>query len=203
MASNIFLMTLTRAKCRRYYVLFQSLNPSLWHPFSALLVTVWLAFSPTCIFYQGCALREPSGPWLLTFALRHQEYLQLPGGCHACNVWLFQEKLQTVLVWGSVCCVFQSTFDVLLSFSLVLLMESCSKIFFPCQSCLWLLTLYVLKSADQQKISLSNINVLKNGVVMRIAYMIWGDESWFFNKFSPLLLLKNYRDSKWESQFWN
>ena len=151
MASNIFLMTLTRAKCRRYYVLFQSLNPSLWHPFSALLVTVWLAFSPTCIFYQGCALREPSGPWLLTFALRHQEYLQLPGGCHACNVWLFQEKLQTVLVWGSVCCVFQSTFDVLLSFSLVLWMESCSKIFFPCQSCLCPLTLYALKSADQHK----------------------------------------------------
>ena len=55
---------------------------------------------------------------------------------------------------------------------------------------------------DQPEISPYNINALENIVVMRIEYMIREDESnWYFNKFSPVLLLKEYRDSKWESQF--
>ena len=33
--------------------------------------------------------------------------------------------------------------------------------------------------------------------------MITLDESnWYFNKFSPLLLLKVYSDNKWEFEFW-
>ena len=37
---------------------------------------------------------------------------------------------------------------------------------------------------------------------MRIKDMITQDESnWHFNKFSPLLLLKTYRDNKWEFEF--
>ena len=57
--------------------------------------------------------------------------------------------------------------------------------------------------SDQHEISSFNINALENRVVMRIEYMIRENESnWYFNKFSPLLLLKKYRDSKWESQFW-
>ena len=56
--------------------------------------------------------------------------------------------------------------------------------------------------SDQHEISPYNINALENRVVMRTEYMIREDESnWYFNKFSPLLLLKKYRDSKWESQF--
>ena len=58
--------------------------------------------------------------------------------------------------------------------------------------------------SDRHQISPYNINALENRVVMRIEYMIREDESnWYFNKFSPLLLLKKYRDSKWESQFWS
>ena len=39
--------------------------------------------------------------------------------------------------------------------------------------------------------------------VMRIECMIREDEcNWYFNEFSPLRLLKKYRNSKWESQFW-
>ena len=57
--------------------------------------------------------------------------------------------------------------------------------------------------SDQREISPYNINALENRVVMRIEYMIREDESnWYFNKFSPLLLLKKYNDSKLESQFW-
>ena len=56
---------------------------------------------------------------------------------------------------------------------------------------------------DQHEISPYNINALENGLVMRIEYMIREDESnWCFNNFSPPLLLKKYRDNKWESQFW-
>ena len=41
------------------------------------------------------------------------------------------------------------------------------------------------------------INALGNRVVMRIEYMIRKDESnSYFKKFSPLLLLKKYRDRK-------
>ena len=54
--------------------------------------------------------------------------------------------------------------------------------------------------SDQHEISPYNINSSENIVDMRIEYMIREDESnWYFNKFSPLLVL--YRDSKWESQF--
>ena len=57
--------------------------------------------------------------------------------------------------------------------------------------------------SDQRQISLSNINALLNRVVMRVKDMITLDESnWYFNKFSPLLLLKTYRDNKWEFEFW-
>ena len=53
--------------------------------------------------------------------------------------------------------------------------------------------------SDQHEISPYNINALENKVVMRIEYMIREDESnWYFKKFSPLLLLKTYRDNKWE-----
>ena len=55
---------------------------------------------------------------------------------------------------------------------------------------------------DQHEISPYSINALENRVVMRIEGIIREDESnWYYNKFSPLLLLKKYRDSKWESQF--
>ena len=38
---------------------------------------------------------------------------------------------------------------------------------------------------------------------MSIEYMIREDEcDWYFNKFSQLLLLKKYRDSKLESKLW-
>ena len=38
---------------------------------------------------------------------------------------------------------------------------------------------------------------------MRIEDMITQDKSnWYFNNFSPLLLLKMYRDNKWEFEFW-
>ena len=38
---------------------------------------------------------------------------------------------------------------------------------------------------------------------MRIKVMIEEDKSnWYFNKFFLLLLLKKYKDSKWETQFW-
>ena len=58
--------------------------------------------------------------------------------------------------------------------------------------------------SDRHQISPYNINALENRVVMRIEYMIREDESnWYFNKFSPVLLLNKYRDSKWESQFWS
>ena len=57
--------------------------------------------------------------------------------------------------------------------------------------------------SDQCQISSCNINALWNTVVMRIKDMITQDESnWYFNKLSPLLLLKTYRDNKWESEFW-
>ena len=56
--------------------------------------------------------------------------------------------------------------------------------------------------SDQHEISPYNINALENTVVMRIEVKIREDDSnWYFNKFSPLLLLKKYRDSKWEYQF--
>ena len=55
--------------------------------------------------------------------------------------------------------------------------------------------------SDQHEISPYNISSLENIVVMRIEHVIREDESnWYFNKFSPLLVL--YKDSKWESQFW-
>ena len=47
-----------------------------------------------------------------------------------------------------------------------------------------------------------NINALENTAIIRIEVKIKEDDSnWHFNKFSPLLLLKKYRDSKWEYQF--
>ena len=53
--------------------------------------------------------------------------------------------------------------------------------------------------SDQHEISPYNINALENRVVMKIEYMIREDESnWYFNKFFPLVLLKTYRDNKWE-----
>ena len=52
--------------------------------------------------------------------------------------------------------------------------------------------------SDQREISPYNINALENRVVMRIEYMKQGR---YFNKFSPILLLKKYNDSKLESQF--
>ena len=56
--------------------------------------------------------------------------------------------------------------------------------------------------SDQHEISPYNINALENTAIMRIEVKIKEDDSnWHFNKFSPLLLLKKYRDSKWESQF--
>ena len=56
--------------------------------------------------------------------------------------------------------------------------------------------------SDQHEIFPYNINALENTVVMRIEVKIREDDSnWYFNKFSPLLLLKKYRDSKWEYQF--
>ena len=57
-------------------------------------------------------------------------------------------------------------------------------------------------NSDQHEIYPYSINALENRVVMRIEGIIREDESnWYFNKFSPRLLLINYRDSKWESQF--
>ena len=54
--------------------------------------------------------------------------------------------------------------------------------------------------SDQHEISPYYINALENRVVMRLEYMIREDVSnWYFNKFSPLRLLKKYRDCKWES----
>ena len=53
------------------------------------------------------------------------------------------------------------------------------------------LTLPSLKS-DQRQITPCNITALPNRVVMRVKDMITQDES----KFSPLLLLKTYRDNK-------
>ena len=51
--------------------------------------------------------------------------------------------------------------------------------------------------SDQHEISPYNINALENRVVMRIEYMIREDESnRYFNKFSLLLLLKKFKDSK-------
>ena len=56
--------------------------------------------------------------------------------------------------------------------------------------------------SDQHQISPCNIYALSNRVVMRIRDMITLDESnRYFNKFSPLLLLKTYRDNKWEFEF--
>ena len=56
---------------------------------------------------------------------------------------------------------------------------------------------------DQHEISPYNINAFENRLVMRIEYMIREDDAtWYFNKFSPPLLLKKYRGNKWESQFW-
>ena len=56
--------------------------------------------------------------------------------------------------------------------------------------------------SDQHENSPHNSNALENIVVMRIEVKIREDDSnWHFNKFSPLLLLKKYRDSKWEYQF--
>ena len=50
--------------------------------------------------------------------------------------------------------------------------------------------------SDQHEISLYYINALENKVVMRIDCMIKEDErNWYFKKFSPLLLLKKYRES--------
>ena len=58
--------------------------------------------------------------------------------------------------------------------------------------------------SDQHEISPYYINASENRVVMRIGYMIRKEEcNWYFKKSSPLLLLKKYRDSKWESQFWS
>ena len=58
--------------------------------------------------------------------------------------------------------------------------------------------------SDLRQISPCNISALQNRVVMRIKDMITQDESnWYFNKFSPLLLLKTYRDNKWEFEFWS
>ena len=38
---------------------------------------------------------------------------------------------------------------------------------------------------------------------MGIEDMITQDESnWYFNEFSPLLLLKTYKDNEWEFEFW-
>ena len=56
--------------------------------------------------------------------------------------------------------------------------------------------------SDQHEISPYNSNALENTAIMRIEVKIKEDDSnWHFNKFSPLLLLKTLRDSKWESQF--
>ena len=50
--------------------------------------------------------------------------------------------------------------------------------------------------SDQHETSPYNINALENRVVMRIEHMIREEEyNWYFNKFSPLLLLKKYRES--------
>ena len=55
---------------------------------------------------------------------------------------------------------------------------------------------------DEQQIFPCNTTALENRVVMRIKVMIILDEcNWYFNKFSPLLLLKMYRDNKWEFEF--
>ena len=51
--------------------------------------------------------------------------------------------------------------------------------------------------SDQRQISPCNITALQSRVFMRIKDMITQNESsWYFNKFSPLLLLKTYRDHK-------
>ena len=51
--------------------------------------------------------------------------------------------------------------------------------------------------SDQRQISPCNISALQNRLVMRIKDMITQDESnRYFNKFSPLLLLKTYRNNK-------
>ena len=67
-----------------------------------------------------------------------------------------------------------------------------------------LLTLYTLEQrSDQHEISPYYINALENWVVTRIKVMIREDESfWYFNKFSPLLLLKTYGERKWEFELW-
>ena len=54
--------------------------------------------------------------------------------------------------------------------------------------------------SDQHEIFPYHINALENSLVVRIERMIREDESnWYSKKFSPLLLLKKYRDGKWES----
>ena len=56
-------------------------------------------------------------------------------------------------------------------------------------------------SSDQLEISPCHVNALQNKVVMRIEHMITEDESkWYFNKFSPLLLLEMNGNNK--TEFW-
>ena len=51
-------------------------------------------------------------------------------------------------------------------------------------------------NSDQHETSPYDINALESRVVMRIEHMIREEEyNWCFNKFSPLLLLKKYRES--------
>ena len=55
--------------------------------------------------------------------------------------------------------------------------------------------------SDQLEISPCDVNALQNKVVMRIERMITEDESkWYFNKFSPPLLLEMYGNNK--TEFW-
>ena len=76
-------------------------------------------------------------------------------------------------------------------------------IIFPRNFCL-LFNLLSPKS-DKHEISLYNINCFRkqNGHENWVHGSARADESsWYFNKFFPLLLFKEYRGSKWESPFW-
>ena len=66
-----------------------------------------------------------------------------------------------------------------------------------------LLTLYTPEEWSAWNFSLLYQCFRKLSGHENIEVMISKDESfWYFNKFSPLLLLKTYRERKWEFEFW-
>ena len=71
----------------------------------------------------------------------------------------------------------------------------------PCTLCILLNPLSPV--SDQHEISPCTINAFLNRMIMRIEDMITQEElHCYFKKFFPLLLLKMYRERKWEFAFW-